>query len=155
MEGEVRVPFSWGAVAAPPAPDLADVMSEELQLRNIRQNVSTRILIRRDFAHNEHRKEREHDAEHSRPRFPASKREEDQDALHDDPPNCVVDFEEKCLGFVTAVGSVYVGYTETFIGILIGAGFAFLDGLIGGLLIGFFYNIFARCTCCSKKSEQK
>jgi len=58
-------------------------------------------------------------------------------------------------GFVTAVGSVYVGYTETFIGILIGAGFAFLDGLIGGLLIGFFYNIFARCTCCSKKSEQK
>ena len=34
MEGEVKVPFSWGAVAAPPAPDLADVMSEELQLQS-------------------------------------------------------------------------------------------------------------------------
>ena len=34
MEGEVKVPFSWGAVASPPAPDLADVMSEELQLQS-------------------------------------------------------------------------------------------------------------------------
>ena len=34
MEGEVKVPFSWGAVAAPSAPDLADVMSEELQLQS-------------------------------------------------------------------------------------------------------------------------
>ena len=30
----MKVPFSWGAVAAPPAPDLADVMSEELQLQS-------------------------------------------------------------------------------------------------------------------------
>ena len=34
MDGEVKVPFSWGAVAAPPAPDLADVMSEQLQLQS-------------------------------------------------------------------------------------------------------------------------
>ena len=33
-QGEVKVPFSWGAVAAPPAPDLADVMSEQLQLES-------------------------------------------------------------------------------------------------------------------------
>ena len=30
----MKVPFSWGAVASPPAPDLADVMSEELQLQS-------------------------------------------------------------------------------------------------------------------------
>jgi len=30
----VKVPFAWGAVAAPPAPDLAEVMSEQLQLQS-------------------------------------------------------------------------------------------------------------------------
>jgi len=34
MDGEVKVPFAWGAVAAPPAPDLAEVMSEQLQLQS-------------------------------------------------------------------------------------------------------------------------
>lgn len=53
--------------------------------------------------------------------------------------------------FVTSVGTVYVGYEKTILGSFIGAGFAFLDGFISGVLLAWFYNIFARCTKCSSK----
>ncbi len=56
------------------------------------------------------------------------------------------------VGFISAVGSVYIGYTATIMGIIIGAAFALIDGIIGGVLIAWFYNIFSKCNCCSKKN---
>jgi len=56
-------------------------------------------------------------------------------------------------GFVQAVGTVYIGYKATLIGILIGTGLSFVDGFIGGFLIALFYNCFANCLCKEKVAE--
>jgi len=45
---------------------------------------------------------------------------------------------------VKLVSSLYIGYDTTPLGVLIGAGWAFGDGLIGGLLVGLLYNAFQR-----------
>ena len=43
---------------------------------------------------------------------------------------------------VRLAGKLYIGYTPTFIGAIIGAIWGFVDAAILGLIIGFFYNIF-------------
>ena len=42
------------------------------------------------------------------------------------------------------LGSVYLGYSVSWIGAIIGFVYGFFDGLIGGALIGYFYNKFAK-----------
>ena len=51
------------------------------------------------------------------------------------------DYGEK---FVQTVGSIYLGYTNTFSGSIIGALWAFIDFAIFGYLIGVIYNKFNR-----------
>lgn len=50
--------------------------------------------------------------------------------------------------FITAMGSVYVGYQATLLGSLLGGLYGFVDGFIGGVVIGWIYNCCNRC--CSK-----
>jgi hypothetical protein len=54
--------------------------------------------------------------------------------------------------FVTAMGSMYIGYDNTIAGSVIGGIWGFVDGFIGGALIALFYNWFC---CCCKKSCHK
>ena len=42
--------------------------------------------------------------------------------------------------FVEAVSSVYIGFTPTFLGAIIGMVWGFVDGAIGGAIIAFVYN---------------
>jgi len=42
------------------------------------------------------------------------------------------------------LGSVYLGYSVSWLGAFIGLIYGFVDGLIGGALLGFFYNKFAK-----------
>lgn len=42
---------------------------------------------------------------------------------------------------VEIMSSVYIGFAPTFLGGIIGAGWAFVDGAIGGAIIAFVYNI--------------
>jgi len=41
-----------------------------------------------------------------------------------------------------ALASLYIGYGPTFVGSIAGAVWAFVDGLVTGLLIAWFYNRF-------------
>ena len=41
-----------------------------------------------------------------------------------------------------ALSSLYIGYGPTFVGAIAGAVWAFVDGLIAGVLIAWFYNRF-------------
>ena len=41
---------------------------------------------------------------------------------------------------IEIVSSLYIGYSATFIGAVIGAIWAFIDGFIGGLIISWLYN---------------
>ncbi len=41
---------------------------------------------------------------------------------------------------VEMMASVYIGFAPTFLGSVIGAGWAFVDGAIGGAIIAFVYN---------------
>lgn len=47
-------------------------------------------------------------------------------------------------GFVSALGSVYLGYDASTAGIVIGAIWGFLDGGIGGWLLALLYNKLAK-----------
>jgi hypothetical protein len=52
--------------------------------------------------------------------------------------------------FVTALQHVYIGYNGTWLGIIIGAFWAFIDGFVGGAAIAWFYNTFAaHCKKCN------
>lgn len=42
------------------------------------------------------------------------------------------------------LGSVYLGYSVSWLGAFIGLIYGFVDGLIGGALLGFLYNKFAK-----------
>ncbi len=42
------------------------------------------------------------------------------------------------------LGSVYLGYSVSWFGAFIGLIYGFIDGLIGGALLGFLYNKFAK-----------
>ena len=44
---------------------------------------------------------------------------------------------------VPLVSSIYIGFDSTGVGVLIGAVWAFVDGVIGGALIAALYNFFA------------
>ncbi len=47
---------------------------------------------------------------------------------------------EGATGEVTMIGQLYRGYSITPLGSLIGLGWAFADGLIGGLIFTWLYN---------------
>lgn len=51
--------------------------------------------------------------------------------------------------FVEVMSSIYKGYVPSIKGALVGAGWAFGDGLIGGALLAFLYNKFSGC--CQKE----
>jgi len=46
--------------------------------------------------------------------------------------------------FLAKLGSVYLGYSVSWLGAIIGLVYGFFDGLIGGALLGYFYNKFAK-----------
>lgn len=46
--------------------------------------------------------------------------------------------------FVSVMSSIYIGYEPTFIGAIIGGIWAFVDGLIAGAVVAFFYNMFKK-----------
>jgi len=55
---------------------------------------------------------------------------------------------------VIFLGRVYRGYTITPIGSLIGLVWALFDGLIGGAIFAWLYNLLAtRCSCKEEKAE--
>lgn len=56
------------------------------------------------------------------------------------------------VGFVTTIGSMYIGYTNTYLGSIIGGIWGFVDGFIGGILLAWFYNCF--CCCCKKSCDE-
>lgn len=45
---------------------------------------------------------------------------------------------------VDVLGSLYIGYQATFAGAIIGALWAFIDGYVGGLIVVWLYNKFAK-----------
>lgn len=48
------------------------------------------------------------------------------------------------------LSSLYIGYSASFFGAIIGGIWGFVDGAIGGILIAFFYNVFSH-----KKTQKK
>ncbi len=46
--------------------------------------------------------------------------------------------------FVEMMSSVYIGFTPTFLGGIIGAVWGFIDGAIGGAIIAVVYNAIAK-----------
>jgi len=42
--------------------------------------------------------------------------------------------------FVDAVSMMYVGYSATIVGVLIGAAWGFVDAFVGGVLFAWLYN---------------
>lgn len=55
------------------------------------------------------------------------------------------------MGFVTALSGLYLGFAATIKGLLIGILWAFVDGLLTGLILAWLYNC-ALC-CCNKKCK--
>lgn len=51
---------------------------------------------------------------------------------------------------VTLMGTVYLGYSATFLGSIIGAVWALVDGFIGGYILAWLYNWCAYCGCRHK-----
>ena len=47
-------------------------------------------------------------------------------------------------GFVTALGSLYIGYKVTILGSVFGALWGFIDAGIAGVIIAWLYNKFSR-----------
>ncbi len=45
---------------------------------------------------------------------------------------------------VELVGSVYLGYSASFLGAIIGAVWAFIDGAVGGAIFAWLYNRLAK-----------
>lgn len=52
--------------------------------------------------------------------------------------------------FVQALSSVYIGYGSTPQGIVIGTGWALIDGFICGVIIAWLYNVCKRAFCCGQ-----
>ncbi len=48
---------------------------------------------------------------------------------------------EAAAGFVRAIGSLYVGYSPTPLGSVIGLAWGFTDAVIGGALLAWLYNM--------------
>ncbi len=49
------------------------------------------------------------------------------------------------IGLVNVLSSIYLGYTTTVLGSIIGAVWAFFDALIGGVIVAWLYNVFSKC----------
>jgi len=60
-------------------------------------------------------------------------------------------FDDWGADMVELMSSVYVGFSDTVGGALIGGLWGFVDGFIFGVILAFFYNLCARC-CCGKAS---
>lgn len=61
---------------------------------------------------------------------------------------------EGATGEVTMIGRLYRGYTITPIGSVIGLVWAFFDGLIGGLIFAWLYNLLAGKEKKTEPAEQ-
>lgn len=46
-------------------------------------------------------------------------------------------------GWVDGLSSLYLGFAPGFVGGIIGGLWGFLDGAVGGILLAYFYNMFA------------
>lgn len=62
--------------------------------------------------------------------------------------------------WIKLVATVYKGYDVTWHGIGLGAGYAAVEGFVGGLLFGWIYNICIKalgkcCKCCQSCSVEK
>ncbi|KTC97363.1 hypothetical protein Lgee_2024 [Legionella geestiana] len=63
--------------------------------------------------------------------------------------------------FVDSIGTLYIGYTSSIGGSLLGGLIGFIDAFLGGLILGWLYNKFDACcckksgTCCPVKAEDK
>lgn len=59
--------------------------------------------------------------------------------------------------FLEAVSSVYPGYhaTPDVVSILVGTGYALVDGAVAGAIFAWLYNGCVTCGWCRKKSEGK
>ncbi len=62
---------------------------------------------------------------------------------------------EGTTGDVTFIGRLYRGYSITPIGSLIGLAWAFADGLIGGLIFAWLYNLLAGKVKKAKSAGQE
>jgi hypothetical protein len=47
-------------------------------------------------------------------------------------------------GIVAGLGTLYIGYGPSFVGAIIGAVWAFVDGLVGGFILAWLYNLLAK-----------
>ena len=47
-------------------------------------------------------------------------------------------------GIVAGLGTLYIGYGPSFVGAIIGAVWAFVDGLVGGFILAWLYNSLAK-----------
>lgn len=54
-------------------------------------------------------------------------------------------------GEATFIGKVYLGYSISPIGSVIGLVWAFVDGLIGGAIFAWLYNLIASRTSCTEE----
>jgi hypothetical protein len=45
---------------------------------------------------------------------------------------------------VTALASLYLGYSASIVGAIIGAIWAFVDGLVAGVIVAWLYNMMAK-----------
>lgn len=55
--------------------------------------------------------------------------------------------------FVSAMGIVYLGYSTSITGSIIGGIIGFFDAFIGGVLVAWLYNKFS--SCCEEKRTTK
>ena len=56
----------------------------------------------------------------------------------------VMIFQNYGAGFVDALGSLYIGYKATVLGVVIGGAWAFVDAGIFGLVVAWVYNKLAK-----------
>ena len=61
-------------------------------------------------------------------------------------------FFEYGTAFVSTMGVMYIGYEPSILGACIGGLMGFIDALVMGALIGWFYNVFSSCCCKKTKS---
>ena len=59
---------------------------------------------------------------------------------------------EGATGEVTLIGHLYRGYNISPMGSIIGLLWAFFDGLIGGAIFAWLYNVLSKCCICKKES---
>lgn len=58
--------------------------------------------------------------------------------------------------FVSAVGSFYIGYEATWMGVFVGALWGFVDFFFYGFFLALFYNLFLCCRgCCPFSKKDK